>query len=89
MHLEKAAKMEPLPGARSARVALRDLGDPVRSFMEAFEEIIANLLYERDQPNTPPQRQAQIAERLALVKNVVGEADFALIAGKFRPGAIT
>jgi len=61
----------------------------VRNLTEALEEIIGNLVYERDQPKTPPQRQAEIAERIALVKNVVGEADFAAIMEKLRAGATT
>jgi len=61
----------------------------VRHLAENLGEIIRNLEYERDQPNARPQRQAEIAERLALVKNVAGEGDFAAIMEQLRAGTTT
>jgi hypothetical protein len=87
--LNGRCEMEMATGARSRRPFLRGLDAPVRDLPDALEEITRGLLTEFIDPATLPQDQKKIIGRLALVRRVAGERNYATLAGRIRVCLLT
>ena len=81
--------MELATDARSRRPFLRGLDAPVRDLSDALEEITRGLMAEFVDPATPPSDQRKIIVRLALVRRVAGERNYAILAGRIRVCLLT
>lgn len=81
--------MELATGTRSLKPSLRGLGDPVRDLPDALEEITRNLLVEFFDPATPPQEQWRITRRLALVRCVAGNRNYAIVVDRIQVCLLT
>jgi hypothetical protein len=65
-------------------IVLRNLDAPVRSLFEALEELTRKLLVEFAHPETTPEHQRWVADRLQLVRDVAGERNYAVMMDRVR-----
>jgi len=87
--VNEGCEMELATGIRSLRPFLRGLHDPVRGLRDALEEITRSLLAEFVDPATPPQEQQRITRRLALVRCVAGDRNYAVVVDRIQVCLLT